>query len=62
MDLEKGQILPIGKGKHEQELIKMIIASGYKGKIGIIGHNAERDVKVVLTENLNGLKGILEEK
>jgi hypothetical protein len=59
LDMEKGKILTIGKGKYERELIKMIQTSGYKGKIGILGHDPDRDVKLVLQENLLGLQNIL---
>ena len=59
LDFEKGKIITIGKGKYESELIGMIQSSGYKGKIGIIGHITDRDVKLVLLENLAGLNTIL---
>ena len=59
MDLSKGQILPIGTGKSEKEMIQLIRESGFKGRIGIIGHRDDQDVEMILQENLAGLKGIL---
>jgi len=59
MDIQKGQILSIGQGKHEKEMINTIIESGFSGKIGILGHIINKDVKEVLQENLHGLKIIL---
>ena len=53
------KILSIGKGKHERELIKIIINSGYKGPVGILDHVKNRDSEKVLQENLSGLDEIL---
>ncbi len=58
MDISKKQILTIGDGKSEKEMIQMIVDSGYKGRIGVLGHIMEEDVEVVLKRNLNGLKEI----
>jgi len=59
MDSQKGQILSIGQGKYEKEMINTIIESGFSGKIGILGHVMNKDVKQVLVENLDGLNNIL---
>ena len=59
MDLSKGQILPIGSGKSEKEMIQLIRESGYKGRIGVLGHRDDEDVEVVLRGNLEGLRGIV---
>jgi hypothetical protein len=56
---EGPKILPIGQGKEDLFLLKMIASSGYKGPIGIIGHLPEEDVEVVLKRNLEGLRGML---
>lgn len=56
MDIDKKQILSIGKGKYEKEMIDMLLASGFSGRIGILGHREDEDVKLVLQENLDGLK------
>ena len=50
------QILPIGKGAHEFEMIKCLKAEGYNGPFGILGHIKTEDVKVVLERNIEGLK------
>lgn len=55
MDLKKGQILPIGDGKSEKEMIEIIKKSGYSGRIGIIGHTMDEDVELVLKRNMEGL-------
>lgn len=59
MDLSKGQILPIGEGKSEAEMIGMIQELGFKGRIGVLGHRDDEDVEVVLKRNLEGLGKIV---
>jgi sugar phosphate isomerase/epimerase len=59
MDIKKGQILPIGEGKSEKEMIDIIIKAGYKGRIGIIGHTMDEDVELVLKKNIEGLSKLL---
>ncbi len=49
------KILGIGKGMHEREMIRNVIASKYRGAIGIIDHRNELDAKESLQENLGGL-------
>jgi hypothetical protein len=61
MSVNGPQILPVGKGESELEMLKTIKASGYNGPIGILGHIAEKDVKQVLKGNIEGLKKILGE-
>jgi len=56
----ENKIKIIGQGKYEKDMIRAIIHSGYNGTIGIIGHTKTRDVKEVLTENINGLMKLLE--
>ncbi|NNM28468.1 MAG: heme-binding domain-containing protein, partial [Akkermansiaceae bacterium] len=53
------KILPIGAGKHEARMIEAILASGYDGPIGILGHRFDEDVKFSLQNNLHGLEEIL---
>jgi hypothetical protein len=55
------KILDIGKGTHEKGMIELLIKHKYSGKIGIIGHTENEDVKEVLKRNLSGLKQILKE-
>lgn len=61
MNVNGPQILPVGQGDSELEMLKTIKASGYNGPIGILGHIAEKDVKKVLEGNLQGLKKLLGE-
>lgn len=53
------QIVPIGEGDRERDMIATIYRSGYAGPIGIIGHQREEDVAVVLRRNMDGLREIL---
>jgi sugar phosphate isomerase/epimerase len=52
-------ILPIGDGDHELEMMKKLKASGFNGSIGILGHTENEDVQLVLQRNLEGLKKLL---
>ncbi|KJD35741.1 hypothetical protein PW52_08355 [Tamlana sedimentorum] len=53
---EGPQILPIGAGDYELNMIKVLLNEGYKGPWGILGHIKTEDVQQVLNNNLNGLK------
>ncbi|MCK4921750.1 MAG: hypothetical protein KAS71_11945 [Bacteroidales bacterium] len=59
-ETHENMILPLGTGKNEAEMIRIVIESGYDGPVGIIGHIETQDVALSLTNNLNGLKKILE--
>ena len=61
MEKDGAHILDIGKGDYEAEMIATLIASGYSGKIGIIGHTEGEDVRNVLSRNLAGLQQVLSE-
>ncbi|TVQ05387.1 MAG: AP endonuclease [Balneolaceae bacterium] len=61
MEINGDQILDIGKGDYEKEMIETLIRSGYSGHIGIIGHTYDEDVHEVLERNLSGLNKILAE-
>lgn len=50
------KILTVGEGDHERDMIKQLIDNGYTGPWGILGHNKEEDVRVVLERNIAGLK------
>ena len=50
------QILPIGRGDEEKDMVKELMDSGFHGSIGILGHIEEEDVEQVLQRNLNGLR------
>ena len=51
-------ILPLGQGDLELQLLKTIVASGYRGPIGILNHTGE-DAEARLQDNLrrSGLAG-----
>ncbi len=48
------KILPLGQGELDLELLKAIVASGYRGPIGILGHTQD-DAEARLQDNLDGL-------
>lgn len=56
MKKEGPQILPIGSGDKELEMLKTLKKSGFHGSIGILGHIEDEDVEQVLQRNLNGLR------
>lgn len=56
MNPEGPKILSIGKGSEEKQMIQKFIDAGYDGPFGILGHVEDRDVEMVLKENLEGLQ------
>ena len=50
------KILPIGSGKHEHDMLKLVRASGYSGRIGILDHRSHLDAEESLKQNLHGLR------
>jgi sugar phosphate isomerase/epimerase len=52
------KILPLGQGELDLALLKAIVASGYKGPIGILGHTQD-DAEERLKDNLDGLDWLL---
>jgi sugar phosphate isomerase/epimerase len=56
MRKEGPEILPVGQGDRELEMLRTVIDSGYRGPIGILGHRAELDAEEALRLNLDGLK------
>lgn len=58
MNPEGPKILSIGKGSEEKQMIDKFIDAGYEGPFGILGHIEDRDVELVLKENLDGLKAL----
>ncbi len=53
---DETQILGIGKGDYEIDMLCQIIDAAYTGKFGILGHIEDEDVRLVLQRNLEGLK------
>lgn len=60
--MQKGgpKILKIGKGNAESSMLRTLLASGYDGPIGILGHVEDEDVQIVLERNLHGLDSLLQ--
>lgn len=54
------KILNIGEGKHDEDLLSIVLASGYQGPIGILDHRDELDAEVALQGNLDGLSAMRE--
>lgn len=52
------QILPLGQGELDLELLRTIVKSGYTGPIGILGHTMD-DAEERLRDNLDGLDWLL---
>ena len=50
------QILPVGSGDSEKNMLGILLESGYKGPVGILGHIETEDAEVVLKRNLEGLR------
>ena len=61
MRVEGPKIISLGEGDRELEMMKIIVASGYKGAIGVLGHTEGEDIKLVLERNLAGLKKLREQ-
>lgn len=61
MKTEGPQILPVGKGEHEKQMIRVLLDKGYNGPLGILGHVEDADVELILKGNLEGLEQILGE-
>ena len=56
MRKEGPMILPIGAGDQEAGMIDQVLASGFNGPFGILGHVEDADVALVLKGNLEGLR------
>ncbi len=56
MKAEGPKIITIGQGDREQEMMQLILNSGFSGTIGILDHTDAEDTKIVLERNLDGLK------
>ena len=50
------QILDIGEGDHEYEMILKLKEEGFDGPWGILGHIKDEDVKQVLDRNIKGIE------
>jgi putative heme-binding domain-containing protein len=54
------KIMPLGQGKLDLELLKTLVASGYPGPIGILGHTMD-DAQQRLLDNLDGLDWLVKQ-
>lgn len=50
------KILSLGKGEHEEQMLRTLLESGYDGPVGILDHRPETDSEQTLQENLAGLR------
>jgi sugar phosphate isomerase/epimerase len=55
---EGPKIVPLGQGTREREMIRLLVQSGYKGPLGILGHVEDSDIEGVLRKNLEGLRSL----
>ncbi|MEM8947469.1 MAG: AP endonuclease [Planctomycetota bacterium] len=53
------KILPLSAGDREEAMMGQLKDSGFQGRIGILGHVEDADVRDVLTENLSGMQKLL---
>jgi len=58
MNAKGPKILQLSAGEADVKLLKIIVASGYSGPTGLIGHTGD-DVELRLRDNLDGLDWIL---
>lgn len=58
MKKEGPQILTVGDGDRELEMLRALTKSEFKGTIGILGHIETEDVEKVLRRNLDGLRKV----
>lgn len=52
---EGPKILPFGTGTHERAMLERVLAAGFTGPFGVLGHVDDADVRVILEGNLEGL-------
>jgi hypothetical protein len=50
------KILTLGEGDQELAMMRVIQASGWRGRVGILNHRTEVDAEVALRANLAGLE------
>lgn len=56
---KENRIKPVGRGVHEEAMIRELLVQGYDGAVGIIGNRPDLDVEEVLRKNLEGLESLL---
>ncbi len=60
-DRAEPKILSLAQGKHELDMLKAVVESGYSGPIGILDHQSHLDSKLALQDNLDGLEWLKKE-
>jgi len=60
-DGARPKIVPVGQGQHDQAMLRVISASGYRGPIGILDHRVEMDAEESLRENMDGLRKMVKQ-
>lgn len=55
------QVLPLGRGELDLDMLRLVRDSGYTGPVGILDHRPDTDAEESLRQNLDGLRGLLEE-
>ena len=58
MKAEGPKILPIGSGDREGWMMNVLKEKGFTGPFGILGHVDDADVKIILEQNLEGLRSL----
>jgi len=58
MKQDGAKILGIGKGDQEKAMIEILMKTGFSGPWGIMGHVGNKDARIVLENNINGLKSL----
>jgi sugar phosphate isomerase/epimerase len=53
------KILPLGEGRHERAMMRIVQRSGYNGPIGILDHRGDLDAEQSLRQNIDGMKKVL---
>ncbi|MDN5211247.1 TIM barrel protein [Fulvivirgaceae bacterium BMA12] len=59
MRKDEVEILPVGAGDYEKDMIKLLMEAGYDGPWGLLGHVENEDVKIVLERNMAGFRALL---
>ncbi len=60
MNVGGPKIIALGSGESEAEMLAELISNGFNGPFGILGHVDDADVELILKQNLEGLKEVLE--
>lgn len=56
----RAKVVPLGQGNAEQEMMRVMQQSGYRGPINLLNEDTAPDAEEGLTINMNGLKQLLQ--